>query len=366
MTSSTGPTGPTSIPLEATLSDGSPRCQAITEYADQCSRKAEPNSLYCWQHQDYKNKSKLTQQALQPGILSNILTTAGYSGGLNQESKKYVRNDVKAELKAWFQRIKVKSNLDTIPENQIPFLNQIYQKRIGDRPDNDLIYSLVDQGFDRYIFYSKVIDFDQFNGLTVENIDFLTTAMQTKQDLVAFTNWAKTLPKFSQVREGDILQFKIPIGTQAFVYNGVSLEYLLIHSDESTLFTQQYILPADIYINNYPLVDYFRTEFSWGERFLKTDMVNLKTTGKDLTLIWSPDDSTFLFQTSDGYLIFTDNSDLSDWYLRNTSLVLGWNFGDMFTKPEDPTDYDIVLDKCNELLTTNRLILFDSYQDMYD
>jgi hypothetical protein len=34
------------------------QCQAILKSGRQCSRKSEPNSNYCWQHQNSMNKSE--------------------------------------------------------------------------------------------------------------------------------------------------------------------------------------------------------------------------------------------------------------------------------------------------------------------
>lgn len=43
----------TSLPLQAFTTDGKSRCQALTKSGTQCTRSAEPGSLYCWQHKDY-------------------------------------------------------------------------------------------------------------------------------------------------------------------------------------------------------------------------------------------------------------------------------------------------------------------------
>jgi len=39
------------------------QCQALTKSGTQCSRKAEPNSRFCWQHQDYDEKKAVSSVA---------------------------------------------------------------------------------------------------------------------------------------------------------------------------------------------------------------------------------------------------------------------------------------------------------------
>ena len=153
--------------LQATTSDGSPRCQALTKSGTQCTRKAEAGSNYCWQHKEYKAvpafetkqdydelkvNSELLQKSMQPGILSNIMATAGYSAGLNTLTNTMIKNQLPDVVKSWLKGINVKTPIDTIPESQYPFLIQLYQTRIGDRPRNELIENLFEKGFDRIYF----------------------------------------------------------------------------------------------------------------------------------------------------------------------------------------------------------------------
>jgi hypothetical protein len=132
------------------------KCQAITNAGIQCSRNAETDSKYCWQHRNYKTNFKsnnLLLNALQPGIIGNIIQ---FSGQLQPISKE-LSNDLNKTniLGTWFSQIGVQTPISQIKNYEIPLLWSIYQKRIDNYPNPELIDKAIKKGLDQYIFYSK-------------------------------------------------------------------------------------------------------------------------------------------------------------------------------------------------------------------
>jgi len=74
------------------ISEG--RCQAITNAGNQCSRKAEPNSNYCWQHKSTYEPSTTKQKSSASNIKSNNSTSSGrviYTG--SRGGKYYINSN---------------------------------------------------------------------------------------------------------------------------------------------------------------------------------------------------------------------------------------------------------------------------------
>lgn len=271
---------------------GKPRCQALTKSGTQCTRNAEVNSMYCWQHQDYKvletkepeikvNPS-LLQKSIQPGILANILTTAGYSTGINQETHLMVQNQLPNIVRSWLKSINVKAPLETISNVQMEFLILLYQSRVGNRPRSELIFEFAEKGFDRSdIFYSYE------HTLPVENLSssdqnriksFFTyqnnnlRTRKNQENLKELQRMAKSLLEFKTITQGDTIRF----GTgdrndYVLVWNGSELVELINYLDDYGS------LSPDILIQDYPLVDYFKYTIDHNEIvWLKADPNQVK------------------------------------------------------------------------------------------
>lgn len=390
--------------MQALTKDGSKRCQALTKSGTQCTRKAEPNSLYCWQHQDYKTIEPeikvnpiLLQKSLQPGILSNILITAGYTG-LNQQTSLIVNNEYISLLDAWFKRIKVKTSIQDIltlkdSNKQLQFLIQIYNQRINDRPNSDLISALSDKGFDWYILYSRRITIVE-NTIPMEiwdNIVDLLNKYHGAEDEVISTEDYNTIyqsisPFIQKLRQGDIVEFSVPQYIDlpsnsllkslargdknlTLIWNDSRFESLSMEVDI------RYNLPQNIFIQEYPIVDYFRYSI------YQNNLVWLKTIKDrnykfDYTLLESFSDYIDKYQTGDGYIVYANrnynfdrmykDSEIPLDYLTNSNLdsfydyLENW-FGDDISYEEK----EEVIEDIRETLKTNRLVLSQSNLEDY-
>lgn len=377
--------------MKAFADDGSRRCQALTKAKVQCSRKAEPNSNYCWQHQNYngsvippqvnkidtaisriqpeiKVNSGLLQKSIQPGILSNILTTAGYSAGLNTITNTIVKNQLSDIIKSWLKNINVKTPVDLIPETQYPFLIQLYQSRVGDRPRSEQILDLAAQGFDAYIFYSKehLLPQNEMSGTDINKIEERFDMMEDyEQNMNYFESLAKSVMDFKEIREGDTIRF-LNRGIRneyVLIWNGTKLESLFAERNE-ILDDDAGNLPIDIIIQNYPLVDYFRFTIAHN-RIVWLRYTRNKLLDKIAGLIYK-------FETSDGYIVYSQfghlpfGETISDFdYLTGDSLyAFEEHMERVFEDHESETKIEEIIAQVRadviETLKTNRLVLRDS------
>ncbi len=67
-------------------------CQAITLEGIQCSRNAEPEFLYCWQHQNYEEQKNKTSEELLTELMNNLTT-------YDASTLEQLRNNYKAKVK---------------------------------------------------------------------------------------------------------------------------------------------------------------------------------------------------------------------------------------------------------------------------
>ncbi len=98
------------------------QCAAITEFGTRCTRKADINSIYCWQH----NKIKIEQELI-PAISNNIL-----SDYIEYEQLKELENEFEG-LKINPDRIQIQDYFDEEKEQTI----QIYSV------DDDIIKIII-------------------------------------------------------------------------------------------------------------------------------------------------------------------------------------------------------------------------------
>lgn len=267
--------------------------------------------------------SELVNQAIQPEILTNILLLAGYVTGVNKRTNYLFKKNIIYLLRLWFERIKVKTKFSDIPINQFPFLIQLYQTRIQDRPRYELIPQLAERGFDLSFFYSKehqldqkslsYIDSERIEEVFVDiddndhkNADINRTNKRLLQEL---TEIAKQYFDFSKLRAGDTLRF-LPgdLYQCLLIWDGTQLLYLPTNYDRDGN------LPLEIIIQDYPLVDYFKFT-------LRADrIIWLRSTEKELKLLKTFGDKFWKFQTTDGYIIYADKFEESKTYMKHTIL----------------------------------------------
>lgn len=347
------------------------QCLQITKDGTQCLRKC--GSSYCWQHQnEIKVNPELLQKSVQPGVLSNILTTAGYSSGINQQTNVMVHNLLPAIIKNWLKSINCQTDLNTIPEDQFPFLIQLYQTRVGDRPRSELIQQLVAQGFDQYIFYSKLYQFpvgklDKTN-LYDRKIDqeyFEESDYSIVKNMIEYEPYEiksvehiiKKYFDYTKLRKGDVLEIKFNPQDihMKYVYDGTELWMSYDNGYSSSDYP-----PPEVPIQDFPLVDYFKVSYD-------SDKVQFKINTDDLVLIkeFYADDPNHIckYSTLDGYIIyFGGEEDPVKRYKDRKVIELDWESGDYiptlrFVEPED-TDAIALYKDYQETIKETRLILF--------
>jgi len=275
------------------------QCQATTKSRTQCSRKAEPNSNYCWQHQNYipnlskkvenrnlefkvvetKNVSNQEQQlrlnALQPNIMSNIIS---YSGTLGNFSKIFSETNQRKILKKWFGEIHIQTPFSEVKESEIPLLWGLYQNRIANAPPKDLLEEAIERGLSRDYFYAKVIRVGASSltyGLNYEDLKDTTLLQKINLEL-------QDTIKQNKLRYGDILVLGAGDGYYPiiFIYNGTDL----ILADFEYIDIQTPIIPSQILINNFPTTNYF-TKVAYHIIYFDTNIVYFDTNGTDLKLL---------------------------------------------------------------------------------
>jgi len=260
------------------------QCKAITNSGKQCSRKALPNSNYCWQHQNQnittpknittptkENKtteiknSTLTLNALQPGIMSNIIK---YSGTLGNFSKTFSENNKRNILKQWFIEIKVQTSFSEVKEYEIPLLWVLYQNRISNAPARNLLDKAIRNGLNFYYFHSKVIDYEY----TIEELPLYFSNAQREQKNLDIIN-EKVLEESINLRKGDLIfldQYISNIHSEFppfLIFNGSNLEWL----DYKFINAYTPSVPTNILINDYPVANYFSNSLSNVVYFDTTD-----------------------------------------------------------------------------------------------
>jgi len=320
-------------------------CQAITNAGTQCSRKAEPNSEYCWQHQDYESKeSKLSPRqqlvpsktsprnqisqipnnnqyyidtfdvasgtlplmlkALQPEILSKV---KNYAGSLGDFSKQFNENTNKRMvIKAWFEEIGVQTPFDEVTDKDIQLLWPLYIKRIANAPPKDLLKKAIFQGLNPYLFHSRVFNIDKIpEKLNFMLFNYFHGEMYEEDDMQKLiqelnSNTTLSIINNNKVRKGDL----VTLGSGSFIsiFNGNKLQLF----DSATIFNYRNI-PENFKINDFPVTNYFQNENI-------SDLVYFDTTDTKFELqkeyIISENNSIYKYITTGkypDYIIWTRN-----------------------------------------------------------
>src|SRR5438105_4813181 len=131
------------------------QCQSCTKEDKQCSRITQNNSIFCWQHQ------RLSEQALQAGILGNIELYAGLNQSITKASIGYSKKDKLKILEHWFQEINIQTPFSDVREKEIPLLWNLYINRINNAPRADLLQKVITQGLNKYLFYSRFFEYKE-------------------------------------------------------------------------------------------------------------------------------------------------------------------------------------------------------------
>jgi hypothetical protein len=300
----------------------------------------------------------LINNSIQPGILSYILILLGVVGGISKQIDIFVNNNLQIELKKWIKRINIKTKFEDIGRDQIKYLIQFFYKRIGDRPDQNLIQS-VDLNFDRSLFYSKKIFFEGGENFTVDEDIELSEALLDESDFAnigieKLESWVRKCIDFKEIREGDVVSFteesKSYRNDGIVIYNGKNIEYLdYTHNDYGHVV-------KTICINDYPVIDYFANTID------HNNLVWLRGTKEKLKLlkIIVLDKSTiFKYITSDNYIIYTYNKNFENIYLEKDCLILEFDSDKFCNRVYRKTHCEFG-NEINLTLKTNQLILFDS------
>ena len=175
------------------------QCQATTKSGTQCSRKALPNSNYCWQHQNYNgniaNNTNLNQNpikienkddfkviltneqpagelqlmldALQPGIMSNVVQLSGTLGNFSQT---FAETNQRKLLRQWFSDIHVQTPFSEVLDKEIPLIWGLYQNRIANGPPKDLLEKAIKEGLNQDYFYAKVVPIKLSRAINYEDL----------------------------------------------------------------------------------------------------------------------------------------------------------------------------------------------------
>lgn len=347
------------------------KCAAITTKKVQCSRNALENNLYCTQHKksynainiipiqenkiEIKVETKLKQQSIQLHILVEILKYVGFINGLNEEIHKLINRDQIYLLKHWFVKINVKTKFNDVSESNIKFLIELYNHKLDGRPRQELIDQFSISGFDKYIFHSKIwyFDYDKFEDYRCKNhydkvCKCTNTEIYYDEKLVELSNKIKNNTPgthflfseyreytknlilknidISKIRNGDVISFRPEKDVDefcCFIFNNNTF-YILSEYDniiggfEYDNFYVKMENLDNLYINNLPNINYFNTLGLFNN--ISTKLL-LKSTKKPLILITQLGD-TFKYETSDGYIIYTDNKKFNIKYLKEDYIIL--------------------------------------------
>jgi hypothetical protein len=273
------------------------KCEKILKSGKQCSRNAQFNSDYCWQHisevstlvseMKTPTKTRSTQkstfhddtkiietneissgnlplmlQSLQPGVMSNVIR---YAGTLGNFSKTFSEVNQKNALKNWFMEINVRTPFSEVTDREIPLLWGLYQKRIANAPARDLLKKAIAEGLNPDYFAARIISYNNLiRGIPQTFINSINL------DLNLINDDLKDFLDVSKIREGDLIfleKYKNYISGAYLIYDGsklISLDYEFIGIDNP-------ILPKEIIINDFPTTNYFSDTISRVVNFDTTD-----------------------------------------------------------------------------------------------
>jgi hypothetical protein len=365
------------------------QCLATTKSGTQCSRKAELNSNYCWQHRNYNSNNNINQtsikteskddfkviltneapggelqlmlKSLQPGIMSNIIS---YSGTLGNFSKTFSENQQRNILKQWFKEIHIQTSFSEVKDFEIPLLWGLYQNRISNAPPKDLLDKAIEKGLNQDYFYAKVVHVPTSNftySLNPEDLKDASLVEEVNQEL-------KETVKNNKLRYGDILILGAGDGYNGikFIYNGANL----ILADHEFVSEDLPTVTKNFPINNFPITTYF-SKGLWRVVYFDTQGTDLQLVDKYVLSKTLTPNTIYHYITTgknSGYEIWTWE-ELNNWKGilpfddANGGLDLGEDFIETIQNfAEDEEIWDILYKKITE--NKNLRMLFQ--QELYN
>lgn len=268
------------------------QCEAITQIGNRCSRNAEIGSRYCWQH-------TLIYASLQPGIINKIYEYTGALAPINKSLKDTISLENKNNiLNTWFFQIGVKTPFSEVKDTEIPLLWGLYRTRIANAPAKTLLQKAIGAGLDKKYFYS------------IQNIYNFT--LEDPYNIVSINEILKEFITINNIRIGDtvrLAQFGYYRNDGVLIYDGTQLIVLDNTLDEYDN------LPAQILINEYPIVDYFEETIS------HNNIVRFNTNNTRLQLISKFEEKEYSFYK---YNTIGDSADYTI-FTADPNFELKWN-----------------------------------------
>lgn len=326
----------------------SPECAAYTKAGGRCKRKAEPGSIYCWQHQNYqqnqivqfenkKESQDIANELLKVGILpelaADILLYTNVAEAKEAKIENIINRERETLLRDWFERINLR--FDNIPQSQYIYLWEVYSNRIEDLPSSDFIIKLdkssgkklvylqepkIDEkSFDPYIFFSRQYDFN-INKLSREQQElFVTTDVVKALGIKQLEQLAKKQINFDKLKRGDIIYFGFSnrstgYNSNILIYNGKYLENL---SNDINLSGN---IPKNYTVDQFPVANYFEYTIAYNKIVWYK-----KTTNEDLKLLEIVGEFQ-KYQTPEGYVIYYDGNMLEQYYQHLNVILLSYSY----------------------------------------
>jgi hypothetical protein len=234
------------------------KCVAITKTITQCSRNALPNSIYCAQHLKIHQSIDTTPQksinpqlirdAIQPQLLNQIFL---YSGNIQNISKN-IKIPKEKLIQHWLLQIGVKRNLKVLRSRDYKLLWVLYQTRIDNTPNKDLLNKAISEGLNQSIFYSIEI---QYRG-EIESLGTDDSYLFDDNDLKIINSRLYDNIKKWDLQVGDtirLMQFGDYRNSGVLLYDGSQLVDLNYDIDDYGSIP----LSEAFNIINYPINTYF-------------------------------------------------------------------------------------------------------------
>lgn len=331
----------------------SPECAAYTKAGGRCKRKAEPGSIYCWQHQNYqqnqivqfenkKESQDIANELLKVGILpelaADILLYTNVAEAKEAKIENIINRERETLLRDWFGRLKGVQKWNNIPKSQYQYLWEIYSNRIQDLPSSDFIAKLdkssgkklvyfqeakIDEkSFDPYIFFSRQYNFN-INKLSREQQElFVTPNIIKTLGVKQLEQLARKQIDFDKLKRGDVVYFKFANTFRDYnilIYNGLHLEDLF-----AEVYYGSRTIPKNYTVDQFSVANYF--EYTIEESKI---VWYKKTTNKDLKLleiIEGISEKIHKYQTPEGYIIYFRENTFEDYYRHLDVILLSyWN-----------------------------------------
>jgi hypothetical protein len=191
------------------------QCIALTDHGKgpRCTRNAEKNSDYCWQHEKTVLSSIYETTELPPEISAiTSVYSESFLGG-NALIQKILFDEHLQILQNWYISQGGKTKWEKIPENQIKYIKQVYENRFPD-DSVDPNYVLYLGGIERETPYFNIFQDDnkEYMDLTVaKQRIFFNDDNKNYFDIYLF---------FSKLHEIHANNFGIMIDVEAILRNG--------------------------------------------------------------------------------------------------------------------------------------------------